>query len=303
MEFEVTILGSSSATPTATRNPSAQILHFRNKFFLIDCGEGTQVRIRQNRIKYQKIDKIFISHLHGDHYLGLFGLLCSLNLNNRKQPVEIYCPEPLEELIRLQAKISMVYWAFPLKFIHTNPKEPELLYEDSALEIHSFPLKHRIATTGFVFKEKPMPRKLNPKMLRDYDIPVYARNQIKYGSDYTTDDGIYLSNESLTFDPPKPRSYAYCSDTAYLESVIPHIKEADLLYHETTFLKDMAQRAKFTKHSTTEQAGTIAKLANVKKLIIGHFSARYHELHPFLEETKEVFENCELAIENKTFQV
>lgn len=303
MEFEVTILGNSSATPTATRNPSAQILHFRNKYFLIDCGEGTQVRVRQNRFKYQKIDKIFISHLHGDHYLGLFGLLSSLSLNNRKKTVEIYAPKDLEELIKLQAKISKVYWSFPLKFIYTNPKQAELIYEDEALEIHSFPLKHRIPTTGFMFKEKPMQRKLNPKMLRDFDIPIFERNRIKKGADFTTEDGVFLTNKELTLDPPEARSYAYCSDTAYLESVIPHIENATLLYHETTFLQDLADRAKFTKHSTTHEAGTIAKKAGVKKLIIGHFSARYDDLSFFKKETKEVFENCELALQNKTFKL
>lgn len=303
MNLEVCILGSSSATPTTNRNPTSQYLKIKNKSFLIDCGEGSQARIRQNKLSFQKIDKIFISHLHGDHYLGLFGLLSTLTLNNREKPVELYAPKDLEELLNLQKKVSRVEWSFPLIFKATNPNKEEIIFEDEDLLITSFPLKHRVPTTGFMFKEKLGERKLIPKLLQDYNIPIYQRKALKKGEDFILDDGTRIPNKELTNDPSEPKSYAFCSDTIFDETIIPYIKNADLLYHEATFLKNLEKRAKQTKHSTSEQAAIIAKKSGAKKLIIGHFSSRYHDLNEHLIEAKSVFENTELASENKTFIV
>jgi ribonuclease Z len=303
MSIQLCILGSGSATPTAYRNPTSQYLSIKNHHFLVDCGEGTQSQIRKNKLSFQKIDKIFISHLHGDHYLGLFGLLSTLTLNNREKPVKLYAPKDLEELLNLQKKVSRVTWSFELKFIPTNPKEPELIFEDDEITIHSFPLKHRVPTTGFVFREKPNDRKLIPQRLIDFDIPIYARKQIKKGADFEMEDGTIISNSELTTDPLPSKSFAFCSDTIFDETIIPNITGVDLLYHEATFLKNLEKRAKETKHSTSEQAAVIAKKAHVGKLIIGHFSSRYINLEDHLTEAKEVFENTELALENKTFKV
>ncbi|MGB0428676.1 MAG: ribonuclease Z, partial [Flavobacteriales bacterium] len=267
MEFELTILGSSSASPTKYRNPTAQLLNFRNTNFLIDCGEGTQKQLKINGFNHFNITKIFISHLHGDHYLGLFGLLSSMSLNGREKPLDLYAPAELQELLALQSKISKVYWSFELRFHPTQNKTSELIFEDHRIEIFSIPLKHRVPTTGFIFKEKPLLRKLNPKMLRDYDIPNYVRASIKKGADFTTKDGHLLTNKQLTLDPQASRSYAYCSDTKYTESILEDIKGVDLLYHEATFLDQLADRAKTTGHSTAKQAGEIAKLAAVKQLV------------------------------------
>ncbi|MGB0998820.1 MAG: ribonuclease Z [Flavobacteriales bacterium] len=303
MEFELTILGSSSASPTKYRNPTAQLLNFRNTHFLIDCGEGTQKQLKINGFNHFNITKIFISHLHGDHYLGLFGLLSSMSLNGREKPLDLYAPAELQELLALQSKISKVYWSFELRFHPTQNKTSELIFEDHRIEIFSIPLKHRVPTTGFVFKEKPLLRKLNPKMLRDYDIPNYVRASIKKGADFTTEDGHLLTNKQLTLDPEASRSYAYCSDTKYTESILEDIKGVDLLYHEATFLDQLADRAKTTGHSTAKQAGEIAKLAAVKQLVIGHFSSRYRDLNPLLDEAKTEFPNTVLAIENTTISL
>lgn len=303
MPFELTILGSSSATPTAHRNPTAQILNFRDKLFLIDCGEGTQSRIRQNRIKFNQIEKIFISHLHGDHYFGLLGLLSTYNLMGREKAIDLYGPAPLKEIIDLHMRITHSTWRFPLNFHPTNPKEEECIFENDKISIHSFPLIHRVDTTGFRFNEKPRLRPINRKMIDDYNIPYYAINRIKEGEDFILEDGTILKNDKLTFDPPKPRSYAFCSDTVYTEKILPYIENVDLLYHEATFLHELAEQAKHTKHTTARQAGEIATKANVGQLLIGHFSSRYKKLDPLLEEAKLYFKNSHLALEGRKFEI
>ncbi|MCT4665035.1 MAG: ribonuclease Z [Flavobacteriales bacterium] len=299
--FELNILGSSSATPTSNRNPSGQILKFRNKTFLIDCGEGSQSQMRRYKLSFQKIDKIFISHLHGDHYLGLFGLLSTMSLNNRTKAVELYAPKDLEALLDLQKKVSRVQWSFPLHFFPTDPKTPQTLFEDESISIQSFPLEHRIETTGFIFREKIGERKLNPKALRDFEIPIYARRAIKKGADFEMENGEIITNKELTLDPDKPSSYAYCSDTVYKPEIVPLIQDVVMLYHEATFLHDLEKRAFETKHSTAKQAGEIAKMSSAQKLLIGHFSSRYYDLEPHKAEAQTVFENTELATEGSKF--
>ncbi len=303
MPFDLTILGSSSATPTANRNPTGQILNFRDKLYLIDCGEGTQSRIRQNRIKFNQIEKIFISHLHGDHYFGLLGLLSTYNLMGREKPLDLYGPPALKQVLDLNMRITHSAWRYKLNFHPTNPLESECIFEDNKIAIYSFPLIHRIDTTGYKFVEKEKLRPINRKMIDDYDIPFYAINRIKEGADYKMDDGTILANSKLTFNPPKPRSYAFCSDTVYTETILPYIKGVDLLYHEATFLHELKDQARHTKHTTAKQAGEIAKKAGVGKLIIGHFSSRYKKLTPLLEEAKEEFENTELALEGRKFEI
>lgn len=307
--FELTILGSSSATPTATRNPSAQVLNVCNRFFLIDCGEGAQMQMRKYKVKMQKIDAIFISHLHGDHYLGLPGLLGTLHLLGRTKELHIYSPKGLQEMIKIQHHHSDTYLNFSLIFHELNTEAAEKIYEDDAVVVETIPLNHRVPCAGFLFTEKQKERNVIKEKLTEYKIPFSEIPNIKAGNDYRvnfdsneTGEKTILNSE-LTANPFPPRKYAYCSDTKYDESIIEKIKGVDLLYHEATFDKQKEERAKETYHCTAEQAARIAKKAQVKQLIIGHYSARYHDLNILLNEAKEVFENTVLAIEGETYGI
>lgn len=302
MAFNLTILGANSAIPIGNRFPTSQIVEFNQHKFMVDCGEGTQLQIRKNKIKLQGLKAIFISHLHGDHYFGIFGLLGTMNLLGRTVPLKIFSPPGLKEIIDLQMKVGNSGYEFDLEFIELNHGESELIYEDNVVEVSTIPLKHRIPTNGFLFKEKPGKRKINKFHIEEYKIPVAQINGIKEGNDFVTANGEVIPNVEITTDPAKAWSYAYCSDTKYSENIIPVIKNVDVLYHEATFLKTEVSRAKNTGHSTTAQAGKIAKLAEVGELIVGHYSARYKDLNPHLEETKAVFENSHLAIEGKRFE-
>ncbi|MBN8704160.1 MAG: ribonuclease Z [Bacteroidetes bacterium] len=293
--FEITILGCSSATPTANRNPSAQVVYVANRLFLVDCGEGTQMQLRKYKIKFQKIDHILISHLHGDHYFGLMGLLSSMHLLGRKHALHLYAPAELKSIIDIQLKYSQTYLNYELVFHAINSAKPEILVEDERLIIKTIILNHRISCTGFLFKEKELPKKINKDKIVQYNIPDNYINLIKLGNSFTTSDGQIIDNAELTSVAHVPRSYAYCSDTCYLESVIEDVKGVDLLYHESTFMHDMQERAKETFHSTTIQAATVALKSSAKRLVIGHFSARYRSLVPLLDEAKTVFENTILA--------
>ncbi len=299
--FELTILGSSSATPTSTRNPTSQFLTISDRYMLIDCGEGTQMQLRRYKIKFQRIDHIFISHLHGDHYLGLPGLLASMHLLGRTKPLNLYAPPELQEILEVQHKHSETFLQFPIKFHALSFDKGRLLFEDERLRVDSIVLNHRIPCCGFLFREKEMPRKIKAEALKKYNIPLKNINGIKEGNDFKTGDGTVIPNAEITLDPPDPRSYAYCSDTIYDESLIEKLRGADLLYHEATFMNDMKERAKETYHSTASQAGTIAKRSKVKKLIIGHFSARYNDLDGLLSEARTVFKDTELALEGERF--
>lgn len=301
--FKLLILGSSAATPTSTRNPTAQLLNIAERFFLIDCGEATQIQLRKYKARVQSINHIFISHLHGDHFLGLAGLLASMHLLGRKNPITIYAPAELKEIIDLIHKHSDTYLSFPIHYVDTQNKVKQLIWEDDKVEVYSFPLQHRINTTGFLFKEKPLARNIDKYKLEKLNVSFSEIHKLKLGYDATDNNGNILSNEELTIAPPPPRSYAYCSDTRFFESLANDIKNVDLLYHESTFLEDKIDRAAKTFHSTAKQAAEMANLSNAKKLLLGHFSARYTELNEFLIEAKPIFNNVELAIEGTEFDV
>ncbi len=303
MTFVVKILGSNSAVPAFDRNHTSQIVQVNNKYILIDCGEGTQLQMAKYKVKYSKIDYILISHLHGDHYLGLMGLLFTFHLYGRTKPLTVYGPKGLDEIILTQLKHSQSILNYKIDFIQTDPNQPQLIFENQSFTIKSFPLKHRIPCTGFLIKEKQKKRRIDSDK-----IPEGFTNEqlalIKKGEDIIDESGrIVIKNKDITKPPKKSRSYAYCSDTKYDEDIIPFIKQVDLLYHESTFMKDLEERAQLTFHSTAQQAATIAKKAKVKKLLLGHFSSRYRQLEPLLNEAKSVFSETELAIEGQKFEI
>jgi ribonuclease Z len=303
--FEVTILGSGSALPTLKKRPTSQLVQYSNKYLLIDCGEGTQVQLRKAKVSYIKISHIFISHLHGDHYFGLVGLISSMHLLGRVADLYLYAPAELKEIINLQLRASNTQLRFNLVFTELASKETELIYENKDLEVHTIPLKHKILTNGFLIKETPRPRKIKAEKLKFYEVPHYKIDGIKFGEDFVTPEGETVPNEKFTFPSEKARSYAFCSDTAYREKIIPIIKGATMLYHETTFLERDSALAKKTFHSTAKQAGSIAKQSEVGKLLIGHFSARYTENDntQFIAEVKQEFQNVEIAEELQNFEV
>lgn len=268
---------------------------------MVDCGEGTQIQVRKNKVKIQGLKAIFISHLHGDHYFGLFGLLGTMNLLGRTAPLKIYAFPGLREMIDIQLKAGNSDYNFPIEYEEMTHGSSELIYEDEIVEVYSIPLNHRIKTNGFLFREKLGKRRMNKFFIEELKIPIAEMNAIKDGADFTDNEGIVHKNEDITHSPPKAWSYAYCSDTKYDERIIPIIKDVDVLYHEATFLDSEKKRAQQTKHSTTKQAGKIAQLANVGELIIGHYSARYKDLNPHLEETKTEFANTKLGKEGSIY--
>src|ERR1700744_475596 len=300
MKFEVTILGSSSATPIFNRNPTSQALNINDRLYLIDCGEGTQQQMLRFDVKPSRIDHIFISHLHGDHYLGLVGLLSSMHLNGRIKTLNIFCPAPLKEIIDLQLKYSETTLQYPIEYIFTNAAKAEVVVDNDDVTIETIPLDHRIATTGFLFREKKRQRKLIKEKLEEIGIPVQYFTALKKGKDYTAPNGTIYKNDTLTIDSEQPKTYCYCSDTLYNEMYFKQIRNSTLLYHEATFLNDMLDRAGETHHTTALQAAEIAIKTNAKKLLIGHFSARYKKLDELLEEAQSLFPATELAIEGKT---
>lgn len=303
MIFELTILGNNSAVPAYGRHPTAQVLKHHNQQFLIDCGEGTQFRMLKYRIKRANLNHIFISHLHGDHFFGLIGLIHTLNLSGRKADLHIFGPKGLKEIIDVHQKDYEDRMNYKVIITELNYGQKELIYESNLIEVYTLPLLHRIECNGFLFKEKPHQRKMRTEYIDKYNIPYQAIQGIKDGNDFTCENGEVIKNKDLTFPAPPSRAYAFCSDTAYNEALIPLIKGANLLYHEATFMKNAEERAKETHHSTTEQAGIIAKKAKVNKLIIGHFSARYKDLTPLLSETQKQFTNSALAHEGKVFEI
>ncbi|WP_162127876.1 ribonuclease Z [Flavobacterium phycosphaerae] len=299
--MKLTILGCYAATPRSITNPTAQILEIRNRMFLIDCGEGTQVQLRKNKLKFSKINHIFISHLHGDHFYGLVGLISTFMLLNRQTDLHVYGPKGIKEIILLQLRYSNSFTGYNLYFHELESKESEVVFEDEKVVVKTIPLKHRIYTNGFLFQEKAKERKLNVAAAEDYNIdPVYYR-KIKYGGDITLDDGTIIPNAELTFDPEPAKSYAFCSDTMYDESIIPIIQNADVLYHETTFLETEADKAEKTMHSTAKEAARIALKANVGELILGHYSTRYSNIELFKEEAVTIFPHTVLADDGKVF--
>lgn len=295
------ILGCYSATPRKETNPTAQVLEIKNNIFLIDCGEGTQVQLRRSKIKFSRIKHIFISHLHGDHYFGLIGLISTFRLLTRETELHVYGPKGLKEVITLQLKLSDSWTNFPLIFHELESKESQLIYEDSKVEVHTIPLDHRVYTNGFLFKEKIGERKLNMNAVLNADIDVAYYRKLKQGADVYNEQGQLIKNEAVTKPSNKPKSYAFCSDTAYNESIIDIIKDVTVLYHESTFLEKHESLCATTKHSTAGQAALIAKKAKVGTLILGHYSTRYDSLKYFMDEACKTFDNVELAEDGKTF--
>lgn len=303
MRFEVHILGCGSALPAKGRNPSAQLIRTESDTVLMDCGEGTQLRMRQEGLKLQSIDVICISHMHGDHYLGLTGLLSSSNLLGRVKPLTIIGPEGLKEMLDMHARHAQSRFRFPIQYVVTQNNESTEVYRSKGLTIRSVPLLHKIPTTGFIFREQCRKRKLIAERLQEYDVPVKVRAALARGEDYVADDGTIIPNGELTMAPKPPGAYAYCSDTAYLPELYKEMEGVDLLYHEATFLELDAQRAKQTRHSTAIQAAQVAKDAEVKHLLLGHYSARYRDLEPLLQEARSVFPMSTLGEEGMVIDI
>ncbi|MCL4131520.1 UNVERIFIED_CONTAM: hypothetical protein GTU68_001731 [Idotea baltica] len=300
--MRLSILGCYSATPRVNTNPTAQVLEINNHMFLIDCGEGTQVQLRKHKVKFTRIKHIFISHLHGDHFFGLVGLISTFRLYTREVDLHIYAPKGLKEVITLQMKLADSWTNYKLIFHELTSNESELIFEDDKVEVYTIPLVHRVYTNGFLFKEKVGDRRLDITKAEKENINVAYFRKLKQGQDVTNEDGVIIKNETVTSPGKKPKSYAFCSDTVYSESILPIIKDVDVLYHESTFLDKHENLAEPTKHSTAKQAATIAHKANVGQLILGHYSTRYDGLLEFKNEAQTIFENVELAEDGKTFE-
>ena len=303
MNFEVTILGSGAALPTSFRNPTAQYVQCNDRHILIDCGEGTQVQLRRYHVHIQKINHILISHLHGDHFFGLVGLLSSLHLLGRDKGLTIYGPEELEQIIRLQLEVGGTRLGFELNFVALNGKEHRLLFEDKLIEIWTFPLSHRIPTNGFLIKEKPKDRKLNANRFEEAGLSLTLIPKLKQGEDVELESGEIIYADEYTYSAKPSKSYGYCSDTIFDERIVNYIKGVNVLYHEATFLQDKLDRAKQTFHTTAQEAATIAKQAEVGKLLIGHLSARYENGLKHFEEASAVFENVSVVEDGETYLI
>lgn len=301
MRFELTLLGTNSALPAFGRFPSSQALNIQENHYLIDCGEGAQIRMSEYGVRRSRIRQVFISHLHGDHVYGLAGFLSSLAMLGRQEPMEVFSPFGLEEAMRVLFKHTGGL-SYPLNFHVIDPERHQLIFEDGHVEVYSLPLLHRVPASGFLFKEKERPRNMRPDKIEAYNIHYRHIPAIKAGADFELADGARVPNEELTIPPPPPRSYAYCSDTAFNERLVSMIEGVNLLYHESTFCEDMREHAALTGHSTARQAATIAKLAGAGRLILGHYSSRYQDLGRFLKEAREVFPDTELGIDGKVFE-
>ena len=299
--MHLTVLGCYAATPRTLTNPTSQVLEINNHIILIDCGEGTQVELRRHKIKFSRINHIFISHLHGDHFFGLPGFISTMRLLGREKELHVYGPKGIKEAITLLLKLGDSWTNYPLLFHELSSKESELVFEDEKISVTTIPLDHRIYTNGYLFREKVGKRKLNIEAADKYGIDKAYYQNIKIGKDVTLDNGEIIGNNELTFDPPKPKSYAFCSDTIYDESLAAKIKDVDVLYHESTFLESEVELATKTKHATALQAAKVAKDANVKTLVLGHYSTRYKSIELFKEEASKIFPNVLLANDGKTF--
>ena len=302
MTFSVTILGSAAAVPTSQRCPTAQVLQIDEHCFLIDCAEGTQIQLRRYKIRFQQLRAVFISHLHGDHVFGLFGLLSTLSMVERTEPLDLFGPPLLKEWLTGQLKYFTPL-GFPLHFHTMTSKTPEVIYEDKRMTVTCFPLKHRIPAWGYLFREKEKLLNIRKDMINFYQIPLRDIPAIKTGANYFTEEGKLVPNAQLTHPPVKPRSYAYCSDTVYLDSLPQIVKDVDLLYHEATYGNVDKPRSKKTFHSTAEDAAHIALAANVGKLLIGHFSARYKDITPLLDEARSIFVNTDAVEDGMVFEI
>ncbi len=299
--FAVTILGNNSALPAYDRHPTAQIVTLNDQVLLIDCGEGTQMQLSRYKVKRGKLNHIFISHLHGDHYFGLIGLVTSMGLLGREQPLHLYAPPGLDAIIQLQLEVAATSLPFELVY-HALTKE-ELILDGPKFSVECFSTKHRIPCWGFIVREKKLPRKVDKDKAIEFMIPASFYNSLKEGLDYTAKDGSIVFNDQVTIPNSAPRSYAFCADTIYDERIADIAKNVTLLYHEATYLKDLEERAAARFHSTTTQAAMIAKKANANQLLLGHFSSKYEFLDDYLTEATAIFPNTQLAIEGVTFLV
>ena len=299
--FAVTILGNNSALPAFDRHPTSQVITLDEHLMLVDCGEGTQMQMTKYKIRRSKINHIFISHLHGDHYFGLIGLITSMGLLGRVQDIHLYAPAPLRELIDMQLRVADTVLPFTLHF-HALQQEGTLVREQK-FEVSCFRVFHRIECWGFTFREIRPPKKINPKKTLEHGVPSSFFERLKWGEDYTNRDGQIIKNEWVTEPAVKAKSYAYSADTVYDERIAEKVRDVDLLYHEATYLKDLEDRAAKRFHCTTSQAASIARLAGAGKLIIGHFSSKYETLEEFDREVKAIFPNSELAIEGVTYRI
>jgi ribonuclease Z len=302
-KFELHILGCGSALPTTRHFPTSQVLNVREKLFMIDCGEGAQIQLRRSRLRFSRLNHIFISHLHGDHCFGLLGLVSTFGLLGRTADLHIHAPTGIEELFAPMLDFFCSRLSYKIFFHEFGTDEPQVIHADRSLTVTTIPLRHRLPCCGFLFSEKQCPNHIIREMIDFYHIPFYELNRIKKGAGYVTPGGEFIPNARLTHPAEPARQYAYCSDTIYLESVIDQIKRVDLLFHEATFSQDDFSRAKETFHSTAEQAAKIARAAEVKKLVIGHFSARYEDEDVLLNEASAVFPNTILAREALCIQV
>ena len=300
--MEVAILGCYAATPTTSHRPTSQVLSIGNHLFLIDCGEGTQTQLRRQKIKFSRIKHIFISHLHGDHFYGLIGLIATFGLLDRKTPLHIYGPKGIKVIITLQLKLSKSWTGFPLYFHELEQKTPEIIFQDDKVSVETIPLDHRVYTNGFLFKEALGDRKLLIDKVDEYQIDVAYYKSIKKGKDVPDNNGNLIANKLLTAPPPTPKSYAFCSDTAFKPTLAEQLKNVSVLYHEATFLERHKHLCEKTKHATAKQAATLAKMAAVKKLILGHYSTRYGSIEVFKQEAQQVFPKVLLAEDGKKFK-
>lgn len=302
-KFEISILGCGSALPTTRHQPSSQIVNIREKLFMIDCGEGTQLQARKQKIKFCNLNHILISHLHGDHCFGLIGLISTLGLLGRTAPLTIYAHPKLEELLRPQLAFFCENLSYTIHFHAINPTHSEVIYQDRSVEISTIPLQHRIPCCGFLFKEAQPLRHIIREMIDFYQVPISKIKEIKEGKDFITPEGECISNERLTKDGGKARQYAYCSDTAYNEKILPLVQGVDVLFHEATFMQSDALKATETAHSTTIQAATIAQKAQVGRLLIGHYSSRYGHTNLLEKEAATIFPNTHAVEENETIRL
>ncbi|WBA43720.1 ribonuclease Z [Hymenobacter canadensis] len=303
MEFELKILGSASATPFLDRHHTAQVLTVAGSQYLIDCGEGTQRRLMEHKIRHQRIRTVFISHLHGDHFFGLFGLLGTMHLNGRTEPLQVFGPAGLDEVLTMQFRHSYTQLSFELDFTAVDTTQHAQVFEDKNLTVHTLPMRHRIPCCGYLFREKPKRRRLLASRLPNGLTPAQL-TALTLGEDLLDEQGqLLVANAAVTAEPKRARSYAFCSDTMYTESLADLVHGVDLLYHEATFMDDLRERAAVTHHSTARQAGLLARRAEVHRLLIGHFSSRYRDLEPLLNEAKTQFEWTELAVEGLTISL
>ena len=299
----VTILGNNSALPAYDRHPTAQVVTLDEHLFLVDCGEGTQLQLSRYKMRRSRINHIFISHLHGDHYFGLIGLITSMGLMNREHDLHLFAPSPLKDLIDIQLKIAATALPYKLHFHALDGHDDITLIKTDKFEVKAFKVFHRIDCWGFRFAEVKPPRRLNPVKAMEHGVPSTFFDRLKQGEDYTDESGSLIKNELVTDPGTHPRSYAFAADTAYNETVAEKVSGVDMLYHESTYLKDLEDRAAARFHCTTTQAALIAKKAAVGKLLLGHFSSKYEKLDLFEQEAKEIFPNTELALEGVTYKI